>query len=242
MLTANRHHEEEGNRRVVFVGYSVFQECAKNIFLNTSSGCVLLSTMATQRVLPQSKETLLQNYNKRLKDDIRSILDNFTEIINTAKIEDETQVSRATQAEQDHYEMHVRAANIVRAGESLMKLVSDLKQFLILNDFPSVNDAISLQNQQLRSLQDECDKKLISLRDEIAIDLYELEEEYYSSSQWDSTDLPLCEAYRRQDSWASPGSSCSSTQGDREDVEGPPSQETNPQHHNGHGTASIEKS
>lgn len=69
----------------------------------------------------------------------------------------------------------------VRAGESLMKLVSDLKQFLILNDFPSVNEAISLQNQQLRSLQEECDKKLTSLRDEIAIDLYELEEEYYSS-------------------------------------------------------------
>lgn len=63
-----------------------------------------------------------------------------------------------------------------------------------------------------------------------------------SYSQWDSTDLPLCEAYRQRDSWASPGSSCSSTQGDREDVDGPPSQETNPQHHlNGHGTASIEK-
>ncbi|XP_034452008.1 mediator of RNA polymerase II transcription subunit 22 isoform X1 [Hippoglossus hippoglossus] len=200
--------------------------------------------MATQRVLSQSKETLLQNYNKRLKDDISSILDNFTEIIKTAKIEDETQVARATQAEQDHYEMHVRAANIVRAGESLMKLVSDLKQFLILNDFPSVNDAISLQNQHLRSLQEECDKKLTSLRDEIAIDLYELEEEYYSSSysQWESTDLPLCEAYRQRDSWASPGSSCSSTQGDREDVDGPPSQETNPPHHlNGHGTASMEK-
>ncbi|XP_061527500.1 mediator of RNA polymerase II transcription subunit 22 isoform X1 [Phycodurus eques] len=201
--------------------------------------------MATQRVLPQSKETLLQNYNKRLKDDIRSILDNFTEIIKTAKIEDETQVSRATQAEQDHYEMHVRAANIVRAGESLMKLVSDLKQFLILNDFPSVNDAISLQNQQLCSLQEECDKKLTSLRDEIAIDLYELEEEYYSSSynQWDSADLPLCEAYRRRDSWASPGSSCDSSQGEQEDTEGPPQQEVNPQHHlNGHaGSAPIEK-
>ncbi|XP_076006994.1 mediator of RNA polymerase II transcription subunit 22 isoform X1 [Genypterus blacodes] len=199
--------------------------------------------MASQRVLPQSKESLLQNYNKRLKDDIRSILDNFTEIIKTAKIEEETQVSRPTQAEQDHYEMHVRAANIVRAGESLMKLVSDLKQFLILNDFPSVNDAISLQNQQLRSLQDECDKKLTSLRDEIAVDLYELEEEYYSSSysQWDSTDLPLCEAYRRRDSLATPGSSCSSTHGDKEDVDGP-SQESNPQHHlNGHGSTSTEK-
>ncbi|XP_043967104.1 mediator of RNA polymerase II transcription subunit 22 isoform X2 [Gambusia affinis] len=198
--------------------------------------------MANQRVLPQSKETLLQNYNKRLKDDIKSIMDNFTEIVKTAKIEDETQVSRPTQAEQDHYEMHVRAANIVRAGESLMKLVSDLKQFLILNDFPSVNDAISQQNQQLRALQDECDKKLTSLRDEIAVDLFELEEEYYSSSQWNSTDLPLCEAYRQRDSWASPDSSSSSTQDDREEADRTPSQEANAQHHvNGHGTTATEK-
>ncbi|XP_054582986.1 mediator of RNA polymerase II transcription subunit 22 isoform X1 [Eptesicus fuscus] len=138
--------------------------------------------MAQQRALPQSKETLLQSYNKRLKDDIKSIMDNFTEIIKTAKIEDETQVSRATQGEQDNYEMHVRAANIVRAGESLMKLVSDLKQFLILNDFPSVNEAIDQRNQQLRALQEECDRKLTTLRDEVSIDLYELEEEYYSSS------------------------------------------------------------
>ncbi|KAM9743299.1 mediator of RNA polymerase II transcription subunit 22 isoform 1-T1 [Menidia menidia] len=200
--------------------------------------------MATQRVLPQSKETLLQSYNKRLKDDIKSVMDNFTEIIKLAKIEEETQVSRATQAEQDHYEMHVRAANIVRAGESLMKLVSDLKQFLILNDFPSVNDAISLQNQQLRALQEECDKKLTSLRDEIAVDLYELEEEYYSSSysQWDSTDLPLCEAFRRRDSWASPNSSSSSTHDDREDPDGPPPQEAGAQHHlNGHAAPAGEK-
>ncbi|XP_032993442.1 mediator of RNA polymerase II transcription subunit 22 isoform X1 [Lacerta agilis] len=157
--------------------------------------------MPQQRVLPQSKETLLQSYNKRLKDDIKSVMDNFTEIIKSAKIEEETQVSRATQGEQDNYEMQVRAANIVRAGESLMKLVSDLKQFLILNDFPSVNEAINQRNQQLRSLQEECDKKLIALRDEISIDLYELEEEYYSSSYslCDTNDLPLCEAYWRQE-------------------------------------------
>ncbi|XP_004714507.2 mediator of RNA polymerase II transcription subunit 22 [Echinops telfairi] len=155
--------------------------------------------MAQQRALPQSKETLLQSYNKRLKDDIKSIMDNFAEIIKTAKIEDETQVSRATQGEQDNYEMHVRAANIVRAGESLMKLVSDLKQFLTLNDFPSVNEAIDQRNQQLRALQEACDRKLVALRDEVSIDLYELEEEYYSSS-WtlcEASDLPLCEAYWR---------------------------------------------
>ncbi|XP_016371083.1 mediator of RNA polymerase II transcription subunit 22-like [Sinocyclocheilus rhinocerous] len=200
--------------------------------------------MATQRVLPQSKETLLQNYNKRLKDDIRSILDNFTEIIKTAKVEDETQVSRATQAEQDHYEMHVRAANIVRAGESLMKLVSDLKQFLILNDFPSVNEAISLRNQQLRTLQEECDKKLISLRDEIAIDLYELEEEYYSSScgQWDGVELPLCETFHRQDSWGSPEMTSDPSCANPEDSDHLGTQESMQRHLNSHGSSTSEQS
>ncbi|XP_053225927.1 mediator of RNA polymerase II transcription subunit 22-like [Podarcis raffonei] len=155
--------------------------------------------MSQQRALPQSKETFLQSYNKRLKDDIKSVMENFREIIKTAKIEEGTQVSRTTQGQQDNYEMHVRAANIVRAGESLMKLVSDLKQFLILNDFPSINEAINQRNQQLRSLQEECDKKLIALRDEISIDLYVLEEEYYSSgySLCDTNNLLLCEAYWR---------------------------------------------
>ncbi|KAL0596042.1 Mediator of RNA polymerase II transcription subunit 22 [Plecturocebus cupreus] len=62
-----------------------------------------------------------------------------------------------------------------------MKLVSDLKQFLILNDFPSMNEAIDQRNQQLRVLQEECNRKPIMLRDEISIDLCELEKEYYSS-------------------------------------------------------------
>lgn len=69
----------------------------------------------------------------------------------------------------------------VRAGESLMKLVSDIKQYLILNDFHSVNEAITNNSQLFRSKQLECDKKLMKLRDEMAMDLYDLEEEYYTS-------------------------------------------------------------
>lgn len=70
---------------------------------------------------------------------------------------------------------------LVRAGESLMKLVSDIKQYLILNDFHSVNDAITANSQLFRSTQSECDKKLMNLREAAAIDLYDLEEEYYTS-------------------------------------------------------------
>jgi mediator of RNA polymerase II transcription subunit 22 len=77
--------------------------------------------------------------------------------------------------------MQVRAANIVKAGESLMKLVSDLKQFLILNDFPSVNDSITYNPAACKERQGGIDKKLMMLRDDMASDLYELEDEYYSS-------------------------------------------------------------
>lgn len=105
----------------------------------------------------------------------------FPEIIKLAKGENDSQLSRMTQCEQDTYEMHVRAANIVRAGESLMKLVSDIKQYLILNDFPSVNDAIIQNGKLFRTKQVECDQKLASLRDDMAADLYDLEEEYYTS-------------------------------------------------------------
>ncbi|KAL4218627.1 Mediator of RNA polymerase II transcription subunit 22 [Mactra antiquata] len=140
-----------------------------------------MSQGASSRAIPQSKEALLKSYTLRLKEDVKSMLDNYTEVIKLARVEEESQLSKSTQAEQDQYEMQVRASNIVRAGESLMKLVSDLKIFLILNDFPSVNESISNKTQLYKHLQNELDAKLLSLRDELASDLYELEEEYYSS-------------------------------------------------------------
>lgn len=63
----------------------------------------------------------------------------------------------------------------VRAGESLMKLVADVKQYLILNDFPSVNDAIVQQSHLFKQKQAECDRRLMNLRDDISGDLFDLE-------------------------------------------------------------------
>jgi mediator of RNA polymerase II transcription subunit 22 len=106
-----------------------------------------------------------------------------SEIIKSARGENEgSQLSKLTQCEQDAYEMQVRAANIVRAGESLLKLVSDIKQFLVLNDFHSVNDAISSSSNLYRATQQDRDHKLMNLRDEMAVDLYDLELEYYTGN------------------------------------------------------------
>ena len=106
-----------------------------------------------KRDVTVSKDALLKSYRKRLKDDVRSMADNFSEVVKICRVEEENQIGRATQAEEDALEMQVRASNMVRAGESLMKLVSDLKQYLILNDFPSVNDAISQNSNMFKDMQ-----------------------------------------------------------------------------------------
>lgn len=62
-----------------------------------------------------------------------------------------------------------------------MKLVTDLKQYLILNDFPSANEAISQNVRTMQVLQAESDRKLMALRDDLSAELFDLEEEYYSS-------------------------------------------------------------
>ncbi|XP_047500455.1 mediator of RNA polymerase II transcription subunit 22-like [Penaeus chinensis] len=137
--------------------------------------------MAQQGKQPQGREALLKSYNRRLKDDVKSILENFMEIVKLGVVEDESQVHRMTQVDIIHYQMHVRSSNMVRAAESLMKLVADVKQYLILNDFPSVNEAITQNSKIFKSKSQEADQKLMALRDDMASDLYELEEEFYSS-------------------------------------------------------------
>ena len=62
--------------------------------------------------VPLSKDALLKSYRKRLRDDIGSMTANFMEIIKLCKTEDETQVARATQSEEDAFEMQVRASNM----------------------------------------------------------------------------------------------------------------------------------
>lgn len=160
----------------------------------------LLSYNVTARILPQSKEALLRSFNNRLKED----MDTFTEIIKTTKTEEEKNPRRCLgQPKASKTNMRCTLLQFIAQPSlwtgSWEELTSNLRQFLILNDFPSINKAISQCNQQLYSLQDECDKKLIVLQYEISIDLYELSEEYYTFNYnlCDTNNLLLWEVYWR---------------------------------------------
>lgn len=130
--------------------------------------------------MSSSHEASLKTFQKWLKDDIKSITDNFLEIVKLAKTEPDTTSPNITPSRpQEHYEVTVRAANMIRAQESLLKLIYQIQQFYIINDFKLINDSITKGNTSGKV--DEIDKKLISLRNELSSELINLEEEYYHS-------------------------------------------------------------
>lgn len=82
---------------------------------------------------------------------------------------------RVTEAQVSHVEneIAVRAANIVRAAEALSKLVSDLKEILILNDFSSINEITTLRLEELQTLSAEQGKELMELYASVSRELVE---------------------------------------------------------------------
>jgi len=59
-----------------------------------------------------------------------------------------------------------------------MKLIADIKEFLILNDYPAVNTSLQKRTQVLRNIEEQTKKKLWELREQVDGDLRHLEEEY----------------------------------------------------------------
>ena len=60
--------------------------------------------------------------------------------------------------------------------------MSDVKEFLILNDFPSVNTSITERSNVLQEISNQTDQQLLVLKQELAVYLSDLEQAYYSSS------------------------------------------------------------
>lgn len=67
-----------------------------------------------------------------------------------------------------------------RAAEALLKLVSDLREFIILNDFALVNEKIQAAEREFVGHRRQSDKQLQDLNDRLAIELAEIESEFYS--------------------------------------------------------------
>lgn len=106
-----------------------------------------------------SHELTLKDYQKQLKDNIKLIYDNYTDILKT-------------KTEHVNFEVQVKSAEIVRSYQSLMQLVAEIRTFLIINDLVSLDQSNATA---AASTTDSPDVKLVKLRDEMSVFLYEME-------------------------------------------------------------------
>lgn len=86
------------------------------------------------------------------------------------------------QAQIDQFEIQIRTANIVKSIESLGRVVSELKDLTILNDFKSINGHIMTQSKVLKIRETDIEQNMTITKDSLFKILYSLQHEYYSSN------------------------------------------------------------
>ncbi|XP_057971252.1 mediator of RNA polymerase II transcription subunit 22a-like [Malania oleifera] len=119
------------------------------------------------------QKTLLQ----RAETDISNIVDNFSVLVNVARVNDPP-----VRNSQEAFMMEMRAARMVQAADSLLKLVSELKQTAIFSGFASLNDHVERRTAEFNQQAEKTDHMLARIGEEAAASLKELESHYYFSA------------------------------------------------------------
>uniref|UniRef100_A0A0R0GA57 Mediator of RNA polymerase II transcription subunit 22a n=1 Tax=Glycine max TaxID=3847 RepID=A0A0R0GA57_SOYBN len=129
-------------------------------------------TAAAAAAAAQKQKTLLQ----RVEGDIANIVDNFNHLVNVARVNDPP-----VRNSQEAFMMEMRAARM--AADSLLKLVSELKQTAIFSGFASLNDHVEERRIEFNQLAEKTDRTLSRVGEEAAASLKGLESHYSSSVQ-----------------------------------------------------------
>ncbi|TQD82890.1 hypothetical protein C1H46_031554 [Malus baccata] len=125
-------------------------------------------TAAAAVAAAQKQKALLH----RVENDITNIVDNFSQLVNDPPVRNS----------QEAFMMETRAARMVQAADSLLKLVSELKQTAIFSGFASLNDHVEKRIVEFNQQAENTDRLLARIGEEAAASLKELESHYYSSA------------------------------------------------------------
>jgi len=129
-------------------------------------------TAAAAAAAAQKQKSLMQ----RADTDINTILDNFSHLIKAARISD-----APFRNSQESFQMEIHGSRVVQAADSLLKLVSELKQTAVFSDFASLTEHVEQRVQLFEQQCDETDQLLATVGEQAAASLKELESHYYSS-------------------------------------------------------------
>ncbi|KYQ92212.1 putative mediator complex subunit 22 [Tieghemostelium lacteum] len=117
-----------------------------------------------------------QYFQKQIDSKINQLVENYHSIVKISKI------NESIQNASEIYEMETRTMNILNSGEGLLKIIEELKQNLILNDFSAMMEEVRLQNIVYHRENDRANRSIKSIFEEVSKSLEELEYEYYNSN------------------------------------------------------------
>ncbi|SAM09471.1 hypothetical protein [Absidia glauca] len=138
--------------------------------------------MAYMNSAPQTtSRSMLQHmedqYNKRIDDDISKLVDCYSDIVKIGEISDKDKFK----VSQEGYQVESQAAQIVRSSESLLILIKELKQFLLLNDTKTLTTLTEQRSIALTTQTAEIKNVVQDLRKDVAAAIYDMESVYYRS-------------------------------------------------------------
>ncbi|KAJ8629415.1 hypothetical protein MRB53_022738 [Persea americana] len=131
-------------------------------------------TAAATTAAAQKQKALLQ----RVDTDISNIVENFNHMVNVSRVNDPP-----FRNSQEAFQMEMRAARVVQAADSLLKLVSELKQTAIFSGFASLNEHVEQRTDEFNMQAEKTERLLEKVGEKAAASLKELECHYYSSIQ-----------------------------------------------------------
>jgi len=121
-------------------------------------------------------QRLQEDYLRRLDDTVVRLADDFMNLLRVAK------VSERQQNERENFNVDVQALHLVTGGETLMKMITELKHSILINDFETINENVERLTDQYKNNTSRMIPHIHTLNREITDALFELENEYYSSS------------------------------------------------------------
>ncbi|CAB3404801.1 unnamed protein product [Caenorhabditis bovis] len=135
-----------------------------------------------------TKQLIIQEFKRRLRDNIKSLNDNFFHIVTAAKVNTDENSHKNLNGKMTEFyttknEMAVRAQLMVRASDELLKLTNDLKEFLILHDFNFLTHSIKTSEKNSEELQRQQTEVFQSLHFEINNMIYDLDQELAQNFQ-----------------------------------------------------------
>jgi mediator of RNA polymerase II transcription subunit 22 len=83
---------------------------------------------------------------------------------------------------QESYQIQGRATNIVSSAESLLAMVTELKQTVLLNDANTLAELSTQRQQDLQNQKTAVKQRVLGLKDEVDRTIWELEKACYQST------------------------------------------------------------